>query len=155
MPLAELTAAATSIKAVLDIAKGLKQTIDDVKLKEEISPLLDSIIDLQSHILIINTDYQSILEENYKLRQEIMNFKNWDNEKNKYKLLSIDGEVFVYVPKKSQKAGEPKYQLCANCFQHNNRKSILQVKGMVGMNRLTHYCTFCKNEYQYNLNAIP
>ncbi len=151
MVITEIVAAAKSAKTAFDIAKGLKNTIDDVKLKEQISPLLDTIIDLQSYIFSINSDYQSVLDENNKLRQEIVDIKNWDNEKEKYKLFEPGNGVYVYAPKESQKSGEPEYYLCANCFQNENRKSVLQRKGMSGFDRFKHYCPFCKNEYQYNL----
>jgi hypothetical protein len=152
MPIAETVAAVSSVKTAITIIKGIKQTFDDVKLKEQISPLLDTIIDLQSHILSINTEYQTILDDRDRIRQEIVNLKNWENEKEKYKLFEPGGGVFVYVPKDAQKPGEPEYHLCANCFQNENRKSMLQRKGMAGFEVFKHYCPFCKNEYQYNLN---
>ncbi len=90
MPFAEITAAISSLKTAKNIAKGIKQTIEDVKLKEQISPLLDNVIDLQSHIFNINMEYQTILEDRNRMSQEIVNLKNWDNEKEKYKMSVIN-----------------------------------------------------------------
>lgn len=151
MPFAEISAVAGGLKTAIDIIKNMKQTIDDVKTKEALSPLFDTIIDLQTHILSINAEYQSVLEERDLIRQEIVNLKNWDNEKEKYELFEPNRGTFVYIEKNSQKSGQSKYYLCANCFENNSKKSLLQTKSVVGMGRFSHFCPFCKNEYHYVL----
>ena len=152
MPITEIVAAVSSLKTAINLVKDMKQTVDNVKLKETISPLFDTIIDLQSHILSINTEYQTILEDRNRIRQEIVDLKNWENEKEKYKLFEPGKGVFVYIPKDFQQSGEPEYYLCANCFQNKNIKSMLQKKGIAGFERFKHYCPSCQNEYQYNLD---
>ena len=62
-----------------------------------------------------------------KLEEEVVQFKEWEVQKDNYELKSIEGTSFAYMIKELVKTSEPKHWLCQPCFE-NAKKSVLQGK---------------------------
>jgi Zn finger protein HypA/HybF involved in hydrogenase expression len=146
--IAEFGAGLGSLKAALDLAKGLnaantQASINDIK------------IGLQEHILGAQEALAAAREASTadaarirQLEQQIVQLKDWEGEKLLYGLKAVAGGAFAYVLKAGIENGEPSHWLCTNCFE-NRRKSILQkMPGSVAQTQLripTQYeCPACK-----------
>lgn len=122
----EASAAISSIKAALDIAKGVSslKTATDVNL---------AVIDIQRALLDAQlaafedrerhaVQQQRIAELEAKLSQ----IDQWEAEKARYVLTETPTGKLVYALKPDCANGEPDHRICVKCF-NENRKSVLQV----------------------------
>jgi hypothetical protein len=130
----EVFAGITSFKAMLDMAKALKD-IDDATRRNA------AVIDLQEKILSAQEAQSALIERIQDLEKEVADLKEWDGEKEKYELVAIAGTSFAYMPKPGAGNAEPPHWLCTKCFE-DRKKSILQLKG--SMSRFdVYHCASC------------
>jgi predicted RNA-binding Zn-ribbon protein involved in translation (DUF1610 family) len=125
MPLAEITAAVQSAKAAIDFVKGAKALIDKVEVANLLTDVYNKLISAQSQTLSLQTDHNALIQENDKLRQQVMKFENWKKTESEYELYEPDPGSFVYAYKKTEDTTKPKHWLCPNCWE-DRTKSILQ-----------------------------
>jgi hypothetical protein len=79
--------------------------------------------------------------------------KDWDAQKQRYKLVAPFSGCMVYALQKAMSDGEPPHYLCAACFQKGQR-SILQAqetgqrrkKDSIGHSYSIYACPECKAE---------
>lgn len=126
--LVEITAGLNSLKSAADLVKGLsaiatQTAINDVKLT-----LQNHIFEAKEALSAANEAQTATLEVVRKLEQEIVRFKDWEADKQRYELKAIDRGSFAYMLKPGMENGEPPHWLCANCF-NRRQKSFLQFKG--------------------------
>lgn len=138
--LPEITAAIQSIKVGVEITRGFYNLKTEYEIKTATSDLLDSIIDVQNNLLLIQSSYQSALDDKKEIEDELSRLKNWEKEKDKYFLKQISPGVFVYIIKDNVEP-DKQYWLCTNCFDTKNQKSILQRKYP---NHSDFICNNCK-----------
>lgn len=60
------------------------------------------------------------------LEKELVQYKNWEREIERYSLKELSSGVFAYALKPGMQPEDPPHLLCANCVS-NRQKSILQV----------------------------
>lgn len=59
------------------------------------------------------------------LEEEVTRMEAWNTEKERYELNQLGDGLFTYILKEEEGAPEPTHQLCANCYNIHNKKSIL------------------------------
>ena len=123
--LLELTQAMSSIKAITDLTVLMGKVKTDSAIREKAIELQSIILTLQSALTTIHIQYDTLLAEKDSLKQQLMNFENWETEKTKYQLVEVGAGAFVYTISPAQQSTEPKYWLCTQCYE-NRKKSILQ-----------------------------
>ncbi|MFO7033289.1 hypothetical protein B9T07_26645 [Limnospira fusiformis CCALA 023] len=128
--LAEITVGLNSLKAAMDLVKGLnaaaqQSAVNDVKLA-----LQSHIFEAREALTAANEEQSRSLLRIRQLEEEIARMKTWDAEKQNYELKDIVVGSFTYVLKPSVKTSEPPHWLCAKCFTAGH-KSFLQFAGRV------------------------
>src|SRR5262245_31866689 len=135
--IAEISATWATLNAAVKAATSAFKTVEDVKAKEAIADIQNSLIDLQTKLLTIQSQYEELAEVKRKLEQKIMEYEKWDSEASRYKLQEVAKGIFVYVLQNDHASGEPIHWLCPNCFQ-KREKSILSKPAVDYLNYRCH-----------------
>jgi len=141
----DFTALATSVNAAVSLAKSIKDVVSDATIKAKSIELLDTVINLQSGILSIQTEYHSLLQDKYRLEKQLMEIEGWEKEKTKYELVKIGEGVHVFSLKAEYKSSVPSHYICPKCY-HEDKKSIL-VAEYTSPKDSKYVCPKCKNYF--------
>lgn len=135
---AEISAAITSTKAALDIAKSAKALSDSNKLIAAISEINTKLMEATT-VALASQEKQSALSNRIaELEEQLRQIEDWESQIKRYKLHEFpETKTFAYKLQESMSNGEPLHYLCATCV-NERKKSILQPSGHI----LT--CTVCK-----------
>ncbi|MBI4922326.1 MAG: hypothetical protein HY834_11295 [Devosia nanyangense] len=116
-------------------------TINDVKLT-----LQQHIFDARDALSATQEKQATALKRIIDLEGEIASFKNWEAEKQRYKLETLPPGIHMYGLKPGMENGEPPHKICATCF-NQGFKSLLHITGQG--NGLTSWkCHRCGFEEQ-------
>lgn len=113
----EVLASLGAFKAMLDLAKGLKD-INDATTRNAVA------IELQEKILAAQAEQAALVEAVRELKAQVVGFETWETEKQRYELKALPPGVHVYTLKPDMAASEPAHHICQTCYQRN-KKSIL------------------------------
>jgi hypothetical protein len=116
------------IKTAADITQSLLEMKTDAAVTAKAIELNNVIIDVQGKLLETQTQYSSVIGRVSELEAEIVCFKDWENEKQRYHLQQLVPGTLVYRLKPGMENGEPPHELCPHCYQQRV-KSILQYSG--------------------------
>lgn len=144
MVAAETASALSSLKIAYEMAKGLQSLHTSTEVKQAISGILDQLVTARNDAFEAADTRAALLKRVDDLEQELVSFKTWDGDKERYKLTEISRGVFTYVLKPELANGEPTHCICAECYQHR-KKSILQSDGGF-YGTATLACPTCKVE---------
>lgn len=140
---AEIATALSSVKTISDITSLiLKSKITDA-VRDNSIQLQSALIDLQTAILSIQAQNHELLNENNRLKQQLIDLKNWETEAAQYELQQVAPGVLAYALKSAPEKATPPHWLCANCYQ-NKEKSILQQGRGIGPMGTPLDCPRCK-----------
>jgi hypothetical protein len=139
--LAEIVAIGTGIANTAKALKGLLDTVQDVKTREQIRGIQDDLIGLQTNLLAVQAQYQALAEAKSDVEKKLVAYENWDAEAARYQLQEVASGIFVYVLKPENAGSEPIHWLCPNCFQRRE-KSILTKPTVDHLNYKCHRCSF-------------
>lgn len=140
MTLTEITAAISSLKAGIQILKGLNNLSSTIELNNAVSDLQSIIIDVQSNLLELQEKYSSLLNQKNELEEKLKTVNDWNLIKNDFTCEEISEGLIVYVNTKDS----IKTYYCPNCFQ-KNQISILQRRApRSGI----FDCPNCKNNFK-------
>ncbi|RWD31162.1 hypothetical protein [Mesorhizobium sp.] len=120
MVIAELATGYSALTTAYEMAKGLKNIDDRVKLNA-------AVIDLQETILTAQQATAAARDTIRELEATIASYENWDAIADRYQLRDFGGGTFAYDLRADQANGEPQHRICANCYQKRQR-SILQFR---------------------------
>ena len=147
MVIAEASAVVASIKATIEIAKGLKASYDAKTITQAQTQILEHLLALQVDALALQEKHSVLIHEKEELKKKLMEFEQWRKTESEYELKEIKSGKFAYALKKSQQSEVPPHWLCINCWD-DRKKSILQKsqRGFIaGGNSSTNYiCPRCK-----------
>src|ERR1041385_7382216 len=115
--LAEISATWTALNTAAKAAATALKTVEDVKAKEAIADIQNSLIDVQTKLLAAQAQYEALAEVKRQLEQKIVDYEKWDSESARYKLQEVATGIFVYALNPDYASGEPMHWLCPNCFQ--------------------------------------
>jgi hypothetical protein len=113
------------LKTITGAAKRLADTREEVKVNEVAIQLQGIVLDLQSEMMMIQSDYQQVLRSKDELEKKLIEQENWHNERARYHLKKVGDGVFVYALKDGKATTEPAHWICAHCYEEQ-KKSILQ-----------------------------
>jgi hypothetical protein len=134
---AEAFAAVSALKAAFDIAKTLKDMNDAVARNA-------AVIELQGQILAAQEAQSTLTERIRELEKEVVGFKAWEAEEQRYELKSLGWGAFAQVLKPEVRGGKPPHWVCTNCYSQR-RISIIQNAMIRGVGMRWH-CPACKTE---------
>lgn len=156
----EIGAGLGALKTATDLAKGLQAASSQATINEVKIGLQQSILEAQSALAAAQQMDATTSVRIRDLEQQIVEFKDWTREAERYELKAIDRGCFAYMPKAGMANGEPPHWLCANCFNRRH-KSFLQFKGRdqdrPGMRSDTssYGCDACKATLKVNYARKP
>jgi len=128
-----------ALKTAFDLAKGLKEISDTAARNFAVADLLDKLIAAREH-------QQALLERVGALEAEIVSFKNWEREKERYELKTVSGNVVAYMLKPAMRGAEPPHWLCPTCYA-KSQKAFLQPTGATTGRTVIYRCTSCQANY--------
>jgi hypothetical protein len=157
--LGEISMGLQSLKAALDVVKGLNAASTQASINEIKLGLQAHIFEAREALAAAQETQSTSLQRIRDLEQEIVGLKDWEAEKQRYELKAIDRGAFAYMPKTGMESGEPPHWLCANCF-NRRQKSLLQFQGQErrngGLGSDSNYrCDVCKSSVVVNYKRNP
>lgn len=114
-----ISAALTSLKAAIDISKGLAQLRQDWEIQERINEMNRALSAAYSELLTGQREQAVMFEENEALKKEVARLKAWDCEKERYVLQarSVHNPGAIAYRLKDECGGsEDGPWLCPTCF---------------------------------------
>jgi hypothetical protein len=130
---AEVFGGIAAFKAMLDIAKSIKD-MNDVTARQ------GAIIELREQILAAQTAQFALIEQVSAFKEEVAKFEKWDAEKQQYELKDLGWEAFAFMLKPEARKSEPPHWICTNCFRDRENISRGPDRG--------HFCPACKTKIQ-------
>lgn len=133
----EAAAGLSSLKAAIDIVRGMKDIGDATTVNLAIFPLLNELIATQQ-------GYFTLLRVSDDQEKKIAAFENWEAEKQRYELVSLGetGRALAYRTKPAMQGSEPVHCICASCYA-KGVKSILQTESWQPMRCQVEVCYTC------------
>lgn len=118
------------------------QPVRCVETNDEAIELNQKILAVQQELFAAHMAQTSLVEEVRNLKDQIARMKDWDIQKQRYKLASPHEGGMVYALQKAMSNGEPAHYICTGCYEQGKR-SILQC--VPDKDRWTMWlCTACK-----------
>jgi hypothetical protein len=134
------------LDAASDIAKGMLDLRDTVKLGSLVIKLNAEIIAAQRGTLTASKSEAQMAEEIGTLKAEIARFETWDSDKQRYelKLHGEDGSggALAYALKEGVQPPEHPHSICPDCYEQRKR-SILQTEHYDGGRAIALVCQAC------------
>lgn len=126
MPAANaITAAIAAFKAAKDVAQSMIDLRDMATFQAKMVEFQSKIIDANDAALTAQEERSALLERVGQLEKVVTDFKRWDAEKHRYSLEKLTSGSFVYALKIGAQETEPAHNICAACYQRD-QKFILQ-----------------------------
>jgi hypothetical protein len=138
MPVAEIAAGITILRATLDIAKAMVGLRDAEAFRAKSIELQETILRALDKGIQAREAYSAQLDRIRALEAEVADLKTWDAEKEKYELKAIGMGCVAYMLKPEARGTEPPHWLCPNCYAQG-KKSFIQPSGAT-TNRSAYKC---------------
>ena len=136
----------TGLKTASDIAKGFLELKSIADVQGKVIELQSAILSAQSSALAANSAQAEMVTKISTLKEEIASIKEWEAQKQRYKLVNPWSGAVVYSLKESMANGEPAHWICTSCYE-GGRKSILNpIQNKEGWFLLV--CPICKSQIQ-------
>lgn len=114
----EIAEGYSALKAAFDIAKGLKDVHDQVKINA-------AVIDLQQKILEAQEAVSSARDRVSALEKELEKHTDWAAKSARYQLRDFGNQSYAYELREELANNDPIHLVCPKCFGEH-RVSILQ-----------------------------
>lgn len=95
----------------------------------------------------------ALLDENRDLKQQVVDFKKWEAESQRYRLVNPGASGVVYALRESDRCVDPPHYICANCYQ-DGKKSHLSARSS-NVHGFQLVCNTCKAEISLNARGAP
>ncbi|MCF6114141.1 hypothetical protein [Mesorhizobium muleiense] len=140
MVAAELATGYSALKTAYDMAKGLKDIDDRVKLNA-------AIIDLQEKIQTARDDADAARHRLIELQAIVAELTDWQKMAARYCLKDFGGSTFAYELRSEFAEGEPIHKACPKCFQ-DKKRAILQYRHKDSNQRDHYKCNSCSTQFE-------
>lgn len=151
--IAELSAiqsAAGSLKAAGDIVKTMVSMKVTAEVQAKIIELQAVIMAAQSGAMGAQASQMELLERVRELEGDLVKFKDWEAEKQRYEPQRFEPGVVVPALKEEfVRAGELAHLLCPACYQ-KGQKSIFQPTPETKFRYRIHRCPSCSTELAFS-----
>jgi len=145
MPVAEIAAAVTGLRSALDVTKAMIGLRDAEAFRTKSIELQGIILEALEKGIEAREAYATQLDRVRALEAEVAKLKEWDAEKNHYKLKAVGiGGSLAYMLKPEMRGTEPPHWLCPDCFAQR-KKTFFQAQGTKGAYRI-YACAGCKSQ---------
>jgi len=153
LDLGTISAAVNSLHTASKIAQGLMSLKTLAEVQSVAIDLNQKIIAAQGDIFAAQAAQSALIQRVSGLEEEITKMRNWEEQKQRYKLAEPWGNGgFVYGVEESRKGSEPAHWICTKCFD-DGRRSILQPRPDKGL-WLHMTCPSCNSSIPTNMRGI-
>jgi hypothetical protein len=142
MPLAEISAALTSLRAAFDLTKAMVGLRDAEVFRSKSIELQGVVLEALEKSIEAREAYATQADRIRALEAEVARLKNWDAEKQNYELKHIGSGSMAYMLKPDKRGTEPPHWLCPTCFA-KGEKSFLNAMGKSAGRGWLYHCTGC------------
>lgn len=144
----EITAAITSAKAALDIAKASHGLTNYNELVAAVYEVNAKLLDATAVALASQEKQASLASEVADLKEKLREIENWEGQMNRYVLHAFPTGALAYAVQPGMEQGQPLHYLCASCVD-KKQKSTLQPQDRVLR------CSVCKTEIEIQEYVRP
>lgn len=145
MPVAEISAAVTSLNATLQIAKAMVGLRDAEAFRAKSIEMQQTIMDALDNGIAAREAYTAQLDRVRALEAEVADLKAWNTDKQNYELTKAGDGAVAFMLKPDTRGTEIPHWLCPNCFS-NGKKSFLNPTGRSAGRGWTFKCSTCNAE---------
>jgi hypothetical protein len=131
----------TSLNAVAEITKAMKDVGDASEIPTKIYELAKEIMTAQSCALAVQAEQFDLAQSKRNLEEEILRLKAWNTERYRYQLQSVGPGANAYVVKHTMRGSEPVHWICADCFQNGKKRFLNESHSDV--HHVYHKCAEC------------
>jgi len=138
-------AVASGLKPAIDLAQTVLNLVGAGKGREEALKLYGQVVAAHQGALAAQEAQAALLQEKRQLEQELAQLKDWEADKQRYKLRDVGNGCMAYALQAGMQDGEPPHSLCARCY-HDGRKSILVPFHIATGRAQALQCHICNSE---------
>jgi TolA-binding protein len=142
----ELSAALGGINAAVQIGKSLVGAHTDVKINQEISKMLDSVLEAKIGLLEASETIGKLQEQLRQSESRIAEMETWEQKSSAYVLGTTQGRATVYVY-----SGDPAHYACPSCFNLKQIQVLQPIKNFSG----SFNCPGCKSSFPVDKRRDP
>jgi hypothetical protein len=153
MPVAEISAAVTSLNATLQIAKAMVGLRDAEAFRTKSIEMQQTILDALDSGIAARETYATQLDRIRALETKVTSLEAWDAEKQNYELKKVGDGAVAYMLKPEARGSEPAHWLCPNCFAQS-KKSFLNPTGKSAGRGWVYKCSGCNAEPACQLMCV-
>ena len=128
MPVAEIAAGITSLRAALDITKAMIGLRDAEAFRAKSIELQGVVLEALEKSIEARETYAAQADRIRALEAEVADLKAWGAEKENYELKTVGYGTVAYMLKPQARGTEPPHWLCPNCYTQG-QKGFLQPSG--------------------------
>jgi hypothetical protein len=143
MPVAEISAGLTSLRAALDITKAMIGLRDAEAFRAKSIELQGVVLEALEKAIESREAYAAQTDRIRALETEVARLKAWDAEKEKYELKSVGRGVVAYMLKPEERGAEPPHWLCPTCYA-KGEKAFFQATGATIDRMGVYKCAKCQ-----------
>jgi hypothetical protein len=143
----------TSLRAVAEITKAMKDISDASLIPTRIYELATEIMSAQSCALAVQSEQFDLLQNKSELEGEIVKLKAWKTERYRYELQSVGPGANAYVVKGTMRGGEPVHWICADCFQSGKKRFLNESHS--DLHHVYHKCQECSGKIRIRKTPLP
>lgn len=140
--IAAIGGAVSGLKTAGEIAGTLLKLNNMAEVAGKVIELQGVIDSAQKSALAANISQFELLEEKRRLEKQIADHETWEREKQRYELCEVVSGIFTYALKPEAAGREPAHHLCANCYEHGQKRILQRAEGAYRTTLLQ--CNACK-----------
>lgn len=125
--IAEINGVVSSVRALSDLVRANKTLTNFNELVAAVAEVNAKLLTAQSVAMASHEKQLALTNRIAALEKTIMQFENWEREKERYPLTQMSPGVYTNALKPGMQQNEPPHCLCAQCFL-NRKKSLLQLE---------------------------
>ena len=144
--ISETGAAIRSIKAAMDIAKGVSALKSETEINLAVIEIQRVLLDAQSSALEDKEKISKLHDVIRDLQAKVDGFENWENLQERYALTESPSGSFTYDLRAGVEVNQPFHRLCPVCFDQR-RKSVLQTLAKRNGGEIVE-CHVCKTRLE-------
>lgn len=145
---AEISAAISSAKTALDIAKAANGLANYNELVTAVSEVNTKLMQATTVALASLEKQSALTSEIAELKEKLREVENWEGQMKRYKLHAFPTGALAHALQPGMEQGQPIHYLCTTCVS-KRQNTILQPNG-----RYLH-CTVCKTDIEIQDYVSP
>ena len=143
-----------ALKNLKDLTASLSDTVPQ-QVRDQVLDLADRFSDVQVGLLESHQREAELVDRCRALKEELDRAKDWETQRARYLLKTLNSGAAVYVQKPDVEVPEDPHWLCANCFE-NREKSIVQPqRGILQQGQQEWKCPRCRATFGVPWGAAP